>query len=247
MANSPRRVTITGIDEQTEIRRVKSLCKRYPVEFAILCDPARMGHDARVPEPGIVRQATKSLDRAHLAFHLCGTYSDLAKHLDVTDLKRHADFTKVHRLQVNSPDYSAQEILNLQKLHLATGCEIIVQNRARVIPAIRGLFFLDDDSSGRGLTPLKRARPHRNYLHAGAGDLVGYAGGLSPENLTEQLHGINEVNPCVPYWIDVASGVRDKDNFLDLDRVEAFLELAFPELSATRKTKPSPRRERPSK
>lgn len=232
MANGPKLATITGVDDQTDLGRVKSLCNRYPVEFAVLCDADRVGRDARVPEPGRVREIMGKLDRTHLAFHLCGAYSDLAKQLEMAELKAHADFTAVHRLQVNSPKYSTQDIISLQKLHLATGCEIIVQNRARVIPAIRGLFFLDDDSSGRGLTPIKRARPHRNYLHSGAADFVGYAGGLSPENLTEQLHGIKEVNPSVSYWIDVASGVRDKNNFLDLDRVEAFLELAFPDHGA---------------
>ena len=244
--NSPKLVTITGIDAQTDLGRVKSLCAIYPVEFAILCDPDRVGHDARVPEPGLVREVTGQLDRSHLAFHLCGAYSDMARQLATSQLRPYADFGAVHRLQVNAPDYSEQDILNLQKLHLATGCEIIIQNRARVIPAIRGLFFLDDDSSGRGLTPVKRARPHRDYLHWGTADFVGYAGGLSPENLAEELHDINEVNPSVPYWIDVASGVRDNNNFLDLDRVEAFLELAFPD-RRTRKTSSSPRHGKPSK
>lgn len=227
MGNSPKLVTITGVDEQTDARRLKSLCTRYPVEFAMLRDPARAGRDARVPGADKVRDVTGQLEPDHLAFHLCGAYSDLAKRLDVAELKTHVDFGCVHRLQINSPDYSPHDIVNLQQLHLATGCEIIIQNRARVIPIFRGLYLLDDDSSGRGVTPAQRARPHLNYAHSGMINFVGYAGGLAPDNLGEQLEVIAQVNPTVPYWIDVATGVRDKHNLLDLDRVELFLECAF--------------------
>jgi phosphoribosylanthranilate isomerase len=57
----------------------------------------------------------------------------------------------------------------------------------------------------------------------------GYAGGLSPENLREQLALIAEAAGEERVWIDVETHVRSGgDRQFDLGKVERFLEIAEP-------------------
>ncbi len=225
--NRPQLVTITGIDVHTDLDLARALCDRYPLEFAMLCDPEREGRSARVPEPAFAAELARHFAPGQLAFHLCGDYSNMAKRLDVAPLDQIFDFSRVRRLQVNAPDYSTQDLVNLQDLAKSTGCVVIVQNTGDVIPFMDELQFLDDASAGRGMVPERRAAPDRAYVTARPAVPVGYAGGLSPENLGAKLAALQEINPSVPYWIDAASGVRDANNHLDLDKVELFLTIAM--------------------
>ena len=52
----------------------------------------------------------------------------------------------------------------------------------------------------------------------------GYAGGLSPENLHEQISLIFAASNGNPFWIDVETGVRT-NNLLNMTRVRKFLEI----------------------
>ena len=225
--NRPALVTITGIDVDTDLARARELCARYPLEFAMLCDPEREGRNARVPEPAFAAELARHFTPDRLAFHLCGAYAGAAMQLDLTSLDARFDFSRIRRLQVNTAEYSVQDVANLRQLGHATGCSVIVQNTRSVIPFTDGIVYLDDQSAGRGVVPDQRATPDPAYLAARPGVSVGYAGGLSPGNLAAQLAELQNVNPTVPYWIDAASGVRNKDNRLDLDMVETFLDIAM--------------------
>ena len=56
----------------------------------------------------------------------------------------------------------------------------------------------------------------------------GYAGGLAPDNVKEQLCLINSlVGKNVPIWIDAESSLRGYDQF-DLGKVEEFLINSLP-------------------
>ena len=57
----------------------------------------------------------------------------------------------------------------------------------------------------------------------------GYAGGLSPDNLEEQLKLIEKSVGDRTIWIDAETHVRsDNDKIFDLEKVERFLEIAKP-------------------
>lgn len=220
-------VTITGIDVHTDLARAKALCVRYPLEFAMMCDPVREGRNTRVPDPGFAAELAQHFAPSELAFHLCGDYADAALRLDLPRLDARFGLSRVRRLQVNTSQHSAQDIANLQRLARRTGCFVIAQNTKHMIPFVDGVQFLDDQSAGRGVIPEHRAPPDPAYVTTGSGVPVGYAGGLSPSNLATQLASLQQVNPSHPYWIDTASGVRNDDNHLDLDLVETFLDIAF--------------------
>lgn len=225
--NRPRLVTITGIDRHTDLVRAKELCARYALEFAVLGDPDREGRNERVPEPAFVAQLAGQLEPRHLAIHLCGEYSRRAMQRDSAGLAELFDFEAVRRIQVNAPHYRDEDLTALRGFGMDTGCDIIVQNAGPEIPCLPGLQVLDDQSAGRGRVPDRRAPPAPAHCARPTACPIGYAGGLRPDNLAAQLDAIARVNPTLPYWIDAASGARDADNRLDLDKVEAMLETAF--------------------
>jgi hypothetical protein len=77
---------------------------------------------------------------------------------------------------------------------------------------------LYDPSGGRGLRPMQ-------WPIAPSGVKIGFAGGITPENLTaivaqiERHTGLTD-NRVGKFWIDMESGVRTDDKF-DLSKVEA--------------------------
>jgi phosphoribosylanthranilate isomerase len=80
---------------------------------------------------------------------------------------------------------------------------------------------LFDLSGGIGVLPREWPRASGKYF--------GYAGGLSPENLAQQIDRIGKVCGEVPIWIDVETRVRsEEDRLFDLRKVEAFLKIAEP-------------------
>ena len=76
---------------------------------------------------------------------------------------------------------------------------------------------LFDLSGGAGQLP--QAWPRADVAYSG------YAGGLSPENVIEQLKKIEEAAWGHRIWVDVETHVRSADDqTFDLDKVRAFLE-----------------------
>ncbi|MBQ2621669.1 MAG: hypothetical protein IJF84_10065 [Thermoguttaceae bacterium] len=82
------------------------------------------------------------------------------------------------------------------------------------------VVFLHDASAGHGVATQDWLEP--------IGDFCGYAGGLNPENLEENLELIEIVAGDTPIWADMESGVRDENDLFVLDRVQKVLEIAKP-------------------
>jgi phosphoribosylanthranilate isomerase len=78
---------------------------------------------------------------------------------------------------------------------------------------------LFDLSGGNGILP-------EHWPKATKYGFCGYAGGLSPENLEEQLAIIDQCTDG-PVWVDAESMVRSNgDQQFDLEKVERFLQIA---------------------
>lgn len=75
-----------------------------------------------------------------------------------------------------------------------------------------------DKSGGNGVEP-------DYWPHAPVDQYVGYAGGLSPDNLERQLNAISTCENKMPIWIDAETHLRTDDKF-DLDKCRKFLEIA---------------------
>lgn len=85
---------------------------------------------------------------------------------------------------------------------------------------------LFDTSGGIGRLPDEWPAAHKGYC--------GYAGGLSPDNLSEQIPKIIAAAGSESIWIDVETHVRSQDDRqFDLQKVERFLSIAEPYVTRT--------------
>lgn len=89
------------------------------------------------------------------------------------------------------------------------------------------IFPLFDGSGGTGITPKYWPKPIYSWRTSPYFIPHGYAGGLGPHNLEEQLVLIEEASNDTPIWIDMESGVRT-DNKFDLEKVVKCLQICKP-------------------
>jgi hypothetical protein len=211
-------VTITGADDTTALSHVEALSSEFPfVEWGILL--SRIA--TRTPRPLFPSKAwiAAAYDRpalcSRLAGHVCGAW---ASELLAGRLPAELDLSGFGRVQFNigacmQPAREADGTA-LATCPLRTDREYIIQvseHRAaglHVAQAMRAAGFvvsvLFDCSGGRGLSPASWPTP--------APDLpCGFAGGLSPGNLAEELTRLEAV-----------VGERE----LDLERVRQCLTIA---------------------
>lgn len=193
----PKHVTFTGLDACTDLDRCSELSQLYPIEWGVLFG-GRLGKN-RYPAPHIRAQIERSDLR--LAFHLCGQPARNAQK------GKHLHVTRYNRIQVNAREYD-YETLRGQSAILRK--PIILQWREITFPAESSFSLLFDRSGGKGRrSTIFPDQPNEKVL-------VGYAGGISPENVTGTIKRIS----ATKYWLDMETGVRT-DDWLDLDKCEA--------------------------
>lgn len=195
MIRPPEFITFTGADDHTDISEMIALSKQYPIEWGILFSPSRQGVDPRYP--GGDAQSRFLWSGLLMAAHLCGGHSrDI---MDGLSLDIPVDLGFFNRIQINHGGPNPRRI---EAFRQGWGPRCIAQTRATKFPKDTSLDWLFDASGGRGVTPA--AWPPY------PGRLVGYAGGIGPDNVASI---IGEINASGPYWIDMESGVRTDDRF----------------------------------
>ncbi len=212
--NTPLRITLTGLDEFTEIDRAAELTLRFPsVEWGILYSASPDGRN-RYPSLPWIRSAAERLS-GNCALHICGSLARAQLfNGELSDILRHAP-----RVQINGRVHEAE---------LATICEtfanIFITQHGQSNPslwcALRGVrnhAVLIDGSGGRGISPSKWVRP-------ATWKDCGFAGGLGPDNITRELSAIQAVAQG-GWWIDMEGKLRENDTF-SLSCAERVLEMA---------------------
>ena len=133
-----------------------------------------------------------------------------------------------NRLQINSHGERFSPDLRELSLDLDHVCQIILQcdevNNAWVLAShgkcVR-FTVLFDASGGNGVIP--DVWPQANFSP------VGYAGGLSPENIMQHLGDISLASNYHNFWIDAESSLRvAHDRVFSLPRVAMFLQTVRP-------------------
>ncbi len=203
----PAFLTFTGIDASTDLARVEYLSSIYPIEWGVLFSPDRQGQEPRYPDIATIDRF-RGIDVRKSA-HLCGDYSKMV-------MKGHplpVDFTGFERVQINSRKPDAKAIAGFAANNLLLG---IMQTRDLEFPEDEGIAILFDRSGGFG-------RPPEAWPKHPGGRLVGYAGGISPENIQQVLESVDSSGP---YWLDMESGIRT-DDMLDLDKCEAVAKAVY--------------------
>ena len=210
-------VTFTGIDGWTDIDELEVIQNQYPmVEFGVLLSKNWHENGMRYYNPNALRRLAHT--GLNLSCHLCGSIAREAVRNNfepAIDLcKGYFDIFK--RCQLNIAGYAN----NPEKLVLDVPDsleEVIIQQKSieniglwkSGLPNPK-LSVLLDASGGRGIdtpirvldTPLK----------------VGYAGGISVENVVEKVRFLEDSPLVRSYWIDMESSVRTNDVF-DVNKV----------------------------
>lgn len=207
----PRFITFTGFDKVTDVRKAVELALRYPVEYGFLFSPTRIEnrYHKGISEAGQYMLSMNTGLRIKVSAHLCGGYARIVNEGKQNILEILPELKYFSRWQINAISYNLD---NCAK-YAVEGREIILQNRLNEFPMMPypSMYWLYDRSGGKGIVPT--TWPPQGEVN----QFVGYAGGLSPDNISEILPEFEK--KAYSYWLDMESSVRTNDLF-DLSKVE---------------------------
>lgn len=226
------RVTVTGADDSVRVEDLVKIQEEYPfVEWGILLSKSSEGRP-RFPSMGWINVLSAVKNKLTLSGHLCGRWVR-----DICDGKKtlYEDRPELEglfgRYQLNFHSYrhrikdktafaAAVADLSVQQVILQfdkVNNELLLHLLRQQIDAVP----LFDTSGGAGVLPGNWPKALDVYS--------GYAGGLSPENLAEQMKLVSQVCGDGPIWIDAETRLRSSDNSqFDLEKVCRFLDEAKP-------------------
>ncbi len=203
MHNPPQFITFTGADDNTFCRHMLDLSEKYPVEFGILFSPKLTGTPRYPSAPWITKLLAEAGGRLTLSAHICGGYSrELLDKGTIPALLPLLTTGAFRRIQINTADPRALD--NTEKIAAfgeCLGVDVILQSRdGAAFPLQNKTQWLFDASGGRGLEPA-------SWPSETTDRLVGYAGGLRPDNVAAAVATIGA--QAKDYWIDMETGMRD--------------------------------------
>ena len=233
-----KRVTITGADDNTPISWLLEMSERFPfVEWAILVSKRREG-GSRFPSRQWCNKFSRQIANIGMAdrplwvkvsMHICGQWVRDFLHGEL----RWDDLPEVRvvadRVQINThaeEQVSTAAMFDFIRVYgmkefifqLDGVNDHLFDAAAYRRLNVSGLF---DCSHGAGVLP-------KEWPWISDKRIYGYAGGLGPENVVEQIGIINSQRtgpglPATPFWIDMEGRVRDGVGRLDLKKVERVL------------------------
>lgn len=193
------RITLTGADERTDIKALRQLVDTFPaVELGLLYTAKPEGRP-RYPSRDWLVQAAEALS-GRVAIHVCGggARRELLEG-GMADLLKHAPRVQVNgAMKVEEAEKAAALVGTLITQHNELNLKLLnvqAQNHALLI----------DASGGRGISPTGWVAPKTDKL-------VGFAGGIGPDNLTTEYLRISEVAK-VGAWSDMEGKLRFEDWF----------------------------------
>jgi phosphoribosylanthranilate isomerase len=222
-------VTVTGADDSIDPGSVLALAKKYPrLEFGILLSKKQVGSSRF---PSYAWQQRLAADCHHfgvkpnLSAHLCGQWVRDAFLGDIVDLPLLALWPLFQRVQLNTHGIAHETSFHALELVIAglngVGKQVIFQFDGANTEALVEMYkrgwnvaALYDFSHGGGILPNEWRRPFEGYC--------GYAGGLSPENVLNNLELIAASHGAGPAWIDAESRLFSGRMF-DGSKVDRFV------------------------
>lgn len=223
------RVTMTGADDRVDIQDLEDISAEYPfVEWGILVDDRTLSNSSpRYPSLEWLKELPTIDFSAGLSCHVCGPWVQQILHgrlhpslhvilavFDRVQLNTHGE---AHSINENGMDLLKNDIIFANSQVIFQNDEINFENYAKAKMYGANCVPLYDMSHGAGISPVKWVAPNAMY--------TGYAGGLGPKNLREELTKIQDVVGDARIWIDMETHVRTKGEF-DLDKVTTCLKIA---------------------
>jgi hypothetical protein len=223
------RVTFTGADDSVLGEEIIEIAKKYPkTEWGILFGASNEGAN-RFPSREWLEREVPIMAKAGLQLcgHLCGRHvNDLVLRGDFTWLYLYPDeLTKLFkRIQINFHGMEYDPARSFLPRIEDEPFQFIFQQddknnwiyQEAIDDGLKNVFPLFDVSHGAGVLPEDNSWPIRKKT-----EFMGYAGGLGPDNIREQLALIDKAaGNHGPFWIDMETKVRsNRDRKFDLDKV----------------------------
>lgn len=232
-----RYVTLTGADDTVKPSVLADLSAKYPfVEWAILFSQKKSSV-SRYPSPCWVREFLGIAREAKLntSAHLCGKWVDDAIGGNLTFFTGSEDVSGFRRFQLNMGASRLKQAVNNERLIEAVTRQcrqaIFGGNYDGVTLDVsefksKAIYPLFDASGGKGIETKDWPKPF--YDHNGDPLFCGYAGGLGPDNIADELHRISEVVGDAEIWVDMESKIRSKQDNFDVEKCEKVLQAALP-------------------
>lgn len=218
-------VSITGADDAVDVADLSALAAEFPfVEWAIPFMPERAGRN-RFPTAKWMDGFLAGYKGRHTAIHMCGNGLLGFIEGDGEILQRTQGFGRI-QLNIRFANvgglYDPRQLV--ERVRSMPDRQFILQYGSDT-ESLLGLFgdtpnlaVLFDESAGKGVNPGAWPVPL-------PGHRCGYAGGMNPDNVKQNIEMIAKAAPRYTTWIDMESGVRT-DNALDLAKVRRVLETA---------------------
>jgi hypothetical protein len=227
-----KQVTVTGADDSVPPESLVGIQRAYPyVEFGILCSKNNVGMQRFPSQAWIEKLRGIKAYPMKLPMHLCGSWVRSVCAGDGLIFKDwiSAYFDMFDRIQLNFHGnlhytYNTRFMNLLKSFNIPIIFQMDgVNNRLYFQSKDWGVdcYALYDISGGAGILP--------EYYPKPIGQYCGYAGGLSPDNLKEQLENLSHIIGQTPIWVDAETHLRSHDDkVFDMDKVIRFLEIAKP-------------------
>ena len=214
IVNKPQYISFAGVDQFTDINKVKKLSSAYPIQWGILCSKTRMGQENRYPALETMVRFTDNTN-CNLGLHLCGVYAKEALFGNRPDVMELLPTSNVETIQVNTKLFWGSEhmkywLKNLKDYSEEMNAKIVMQHdRTDCFPGhIEDFIWMYEASGGNGVEP-------STWPINDDKNLVGYAGGINPDNALRIVQTLQ--TKAHKYYIDMESGIRTDDK-LDLDK-----------------------------
>lgn len=209
----PEFITFTGVDDWTDLDELQRVADRFHgrTEWGVLySDKRRANGDPRYPTLATIDKIRDL--KVHLSMHLCGAVARWINEGGDPGIS----IAGLGRIQVNHTTPNPMVIKQYASQHRVVA---IAQTRDS-FPATEAVQWLFDRSGGKGQTP-------DTWPQGPQKRLVGFAGGISPDNVASVVSSIDASR----FWIDMESGVRTDDR-LDLRKCETVLEAILEPIAA---------------
>lgn len=222
-------VTLTGADDRTDVAHMVELSKKFPyVEWAILFSQSKAGV-SRYPSLDWLEKSLPYFNQMNMSAHLCGKWVDDANKGRITFLDDEDMSDAFGRLQLNMAKGRLLKVLKCETdfWDCAFDKPIILGGPYQKfnIPTdafmLNGVSPLFDCSGGMGILASEWPAPALDEY--GKPLFCGYAGGLGPDNIEEELAKIEAVVGDAEIWVDMESKIRNNKDEFDLEKCEQVL------------------------
>lgn len=232
------KITLAGADETTDIKSLVALCKNFKLsEIAIHVSEknATFNTDAYwwLREFFLLDLYGKD---CCVALHINDIWAENFSNGDISpeletflSMQYHDETPFIKRVQLNFQTFSKSKLQTLVNvIQRFPDIRFVFSYNEASKEFIQKLYAtgatfdcLFNASFGKGILPEKRPSPMIDTIYHG------YAGGLSPENVTSELDKIKQqLTPTASFYIDAKSNLQDDDGHFSIDKSILFLKKA---------------------